>query len=80
VRATRAARILEIGTSNGYSTIWPAWAAAATGGHVTMIERAAHKAAMARANLERAGTVERATLREVVVPVGNGQALSYKSR
>ena len=66
VRATRARRILEIGTSNGYSTIWLAWAARDTGGHVTTIERAADKAAMARANLERAGLADRVALREGV--------------
>src|SRR5205823_4960240 len=37
VRATGARRILEIGTSNGYSTIWLAWAADETDGHVTTI-------------------------------------------
>src|SRR3954454_18180178 len=32
IRAKRARRVLEIGTSNGYSTIWLADAAEATGG------------------------------------------------
>ena len=40
VRATGARRVLEVGTSNGYSTIWLAWAVQATGGHVITIERA----------------------------------------
>jgi len=64
VRATRAAQILEIGTSNGYSTIWLAWAARDTGGHVTTLERSPDKAAMARANLQRAGLADRVTVRE----------------
>lgn len=64
VRATRARRILEIGTSNGYSTIWLAWAAGGTGGHVITIDRAAAKVAMARENLQRAGLVDRVTLLE----------------
>lgn len=66
VRATQATRILEIGTSNGYSTIWLAWAASRTDGHVTTIERSADKAAMARRNLERAGVTDRVTVREGV--------------
>lgn len=64
VRATGARRVLEIGTSNGYSTIWLAWAARAVGGHVTTIERATHKVAMARANLNRAGLAPLVTIRE----------------
>ncbi|HLW61363.1 MAG TPA: O-methyltransferase [bacterium] len=62
IRATGAQRILEIGTSNGYSTIWLGWAARETGGHVTTIERAADKVAMAKANLARAGLSERVTI------------------
>jgi predicted O-methyltransferase YrrM len=61
-RAMAARRILEVGTSNGYSTIWLAWAARDTDGHVTTIERAADKAAMARANFARAGLADRVTL------------------
>ena len=34
VRATAARRVLEIGTSNGYSTLWLASAARAIGGAV----------------------------------------------
>ncbi len=66
VRAIRAGQILEIGTSNGYSTIWLAWAAGSTDGHVTTIERSANKIAMARTNLERAGVADRVTVREGV--------------
>ena len=40
VRAAAARRVLEIGTSNGYSTLWLAEAARATGGHVLDSERA----------------------------------------
>ena len=53
VRATRARRVLEIGTSNGYSTLWLADAAQAIGGTVTTIELSPEKAAMARANVVR---------------------------
>jgi predicted O-methyltransferase YrrM len=64
VHATGARRILEVGTSNGYSTLWLAWAATETDGHVTTLERAADKASMARANLERAGLAPWITLLE----------------
>jgi predicted O-methyltransferase YrrM len=55
VRSGQRTRLLEIGTSNGYSTIWLTWAAQQTGGHVTSIERDARKHDMADANLRRAG-------------------------
>lgn len=64
VRATRARRILEVGTSNGYSTIWLAWGARDSGGHVTTVERAPDKVALARANVARAGLADRVTVRE----------------
>ena len=64
VRAAGARRLLEIGTSNGYSTIWLAWAAQDTGGRVTTIERAPDKIAMARSNLARAGLAGRVTVCE----------------
>ncbi|MGH2584265.1 MAG: O-methyltransferase, partial [Dehalococcoidia bacterium] len=68
VRVMGARQILEIGTSNGYSTIWLAWAALTTGGHVTTVERSASKVALARANLDRAGLTQMVSVRE-------GQAL-----
>lgn len=55
VRGSRRKRILEIGTSDGYSTIWLAWSVQAVGGHVTSIDREADKHALADANLRRAG-------------------------
>jgi predicted O-methyltransferase YrrM len=54
VRATGARRILEIGTSNGYSTLWLAEAAREIGGAVTTVERAEYKIGLALANFERA--------------------------
>jgi len=63
VKATGARRILEIGTSNGYSTLWLA-DAAGSGGAVTTIERAPSKIALARANFARAGLAERIDQRE----------------
>ena len=57
----KAQRILEIGTSNGYSTIWLA-ASLAPGGRVISMDRNAHKTALAKANLERAGLLDRVEL------------------
>lgn len=55
VLATASRRILEIGTSNGYSTLWLAEAAQALGGSVTTLEFADFKAALASANFARSG-------------------------
>lgn len=55
IRAAQAQRILELGTSNGYSTLWLADGAEATGGIVTSVELDARRAEMASANLKRAG-------------------------
>jgi len=55
VRATGARRVLEIGTSNGYSTLWLAEAAKATGGHVTTVEFSEYKVGMASATIARSG-------------------------
>src|SRR5579883_2251244 len=58
LKSTRRARLLEIGTSNGYSTIWLAWAASENNGHVISIDRNADKQALADANLRHAGLRE----------------------
>lgn len=55
VRATSARRVLEIGTSNGYSTLWLAEAAKAIGGAVTTVESADDKIGLASANFARSG-------------------------
>jgi predicted O-methyltransferase YrrM len=62
VRSSGARRVLEIGTSNGYSTIWLAAAAAETGGQIVSVERNAEKQAMARQNLVRAGLAQHVAL------------------
>lgn len=62
VRFGTARRVLEIGTSNGYSTLWLAEAAAAIDGHVTTLEYAEDKAAMARDTFARSGLADRITL------------------
>lgn len=53
VRASKASRILEIGTSNGYSTLWLADATRHFGGHVTTLEMSEYKVGLARANFAR---------------------------
>jgi predicted O-methyltransferase YrrM len=67
VRAMNAARILEVGTSNAFSTIWLADAARSTGGRVTTLELNPEKIALARTHLEAAGL-------EGVVDIVEGRA------
>jgi predicted O-methyltransferase YrrM len=58
VKAMRATRVLEIGTSNGYSTLWLAQAARDVGGSVTTVEMAELKVGLARANFARSGLAD----------------------
>jgi predicted O-methyltransferase YrrM len=62
-RSSGAKRILEIGTSNGYSTIWLAASVGPEGGHVISIERSQEKQTMARDNLLKAGLLGYVNLR-----------------
>ena len=62
VRATAARRVLEIGTSNGYSTLWLAEAAKEIGGSVTTVELADDKIGLASANFARSGLAPFITL------------------
>jgi predicted O-methyltransferase YrrM len=57
-RSSGAKRILEIGTSNGYSTIWLASVVGENGGRVTTIDVSADKQSRARENLQRAGLLD----------------------
>jgi predicted O-methyltransferase YrrM len=54
-KAAKARTILEVGSSYGYSTIWFADAARATGGKVISLEIAPEKVSYAREQLARAG-------------------------
>ncbi|AFT72600.1 O-methyltransferase family protein [Alloalcanivorax dieselolei B5] len=58
VKAIRAERVLEIGTSNGYSTLWLA-SSLSDGGRVTTVECDDDKVGEAKANFERAGLADR---------------------
>jgi predicted O-methyltransferase YrrM len=55
VRALAPSRLLELGSSNGYSTIWLADAARAVGGHLVTVEIDPLRAAQANDNLRHAG-------------------------
>jgi predicted O-methyltransferase YrrM len=58
VKAGEARRILEVGSSYGYSTTWLAEAARAVGGKVISLELREEKTRYARAQLARAGLAE----------------------
>lgn len=62
VQATSARRVLEIGTSNGYSTLWLASAARGVGGAVTTVELSDYKVGLARHNFSRSGLASSITL------------------
>ena len=55
VRSSRRKRVLEIGTSNGYSTLWLEWSVRQHDGRVMSIDRDAGKQGLAATNLRRAG-------------------------
>lgn len=58
LRHSGAKRILEIGTSSGYSTLFLADAARANGGKVTTCEMSPFKIQLARKMFERAGLID----------------------
>lgn len=62
--STGAKRVVEIGTSNGYSGIWFCLALRQTGGKLYTYEIDAGKARLARENFKRAGVAERVTIIE----------------
>ncbi len=63
IQATRSKRVLEIGTSNGYSTLWMADALGSLGGIITTVEVSSQKARMARNNFNESGLSDRIDLR-----------------
>ncbi len=58
VKVTRPRLIVEVGASNGYSTLWLADAAHDVGGHVISFELRPDKQAEAQANLAAAGLAD----------------------
>ncbi|OUJ72386.1 methyltransferase [Hymenobacter crusticola] len=63
IKAMQARAVLEIGTSNGYSTIWLADAAQTTDGHVTTVEVNKARAAQAHHNFQQAALADTITLK-----------------
>ncbi|HEX5046966.1 MAG TPA: class I SAM-dependent methyltransferase [Gammaproteobacteria bacterium] len=63
VKGTQARTILEIGTSYGYSTVWLAEAARATGGKVISLELHARKVDYAQEQLAKAGLADHVEFR-----------------
>lgn len=55
IRSSRRSKVLEIGTSNGYSTIWLAWSVLGPWGNVVSIDHNPDKHVLAERNLVRAG-------------------------
>jgi predicted O-methyltransferase YrrM len=68
VRAVRPKRLLELGTSNGYSTIWLADAALSVESEFTSVELDAERLRQARENLRTVGLGE--TVNFVVADAG----------
>ncbi|HTZ38980.1 MAG TPA: class I SAM-dependent methyltransferase [Syntrophales bacterium] len=62
VKAARATRVLEVGTSQGYSAIWMGFALGETGGLLTTIEIDGGRHALAQKNVREAGLSGRVTL------------------
>ena len=62
IESTGAKRIVEIGTSSGYSTIWLALGARATGGRVYTHEINPKMIELARANFKKAGVDDLITI------------------
>lgn len=74
VRACGVRRALELGTSNGYSTLWLADALEATGGRLVSVEIDPERTAMARSALSDAGLLELVELRTEDAEVTLGEA------
>jgi predicted O-methyltransferase YrrM len=63
IRALAPKRLLELGTSNGYSTIWLADAARAVGAELVSVDNDPGRAGEARDNLRAAGLSDHVQLR-----------------
>jgi len=72
LRMAGARRVVEIGTANGYSTIWLADAVGDTDGHVVSIDTVANDEA--RTNLARADAIQPGLARRVELRQENGGA------
>jgi predicted O-methyltransferase YrrM len=79
VRSLRPASVLEIGTSNAYSTIWLGDAAADHGGRVVSVEADPTRFAEAGANLALAETLRPGLLDAVTLVLGDAAAQVRRS-
>jgi caffeoyl-CoA O-methyltransferase len=64
VRATRARRVLELGTGFGFATIWMGLALEETGGNLTTVEIQVDRARAARKSVTEAGLSSRVNHRQ----------------
>lgn len=64
VKATRAKSVLEVGTSQGYSTIWMSLGLEETGGKLTTIDIDPEKVKLAKTHINQAGLSDRVTFHE----------------
>jgi predicted O-methyltransferase YrrM len=71
IKASKCKNALEVGTSNGYSTLWLADAVGESG-RVTTIEMAPHKIELAERNFARAGLAPR--IRQIAEEAGRFMA------
>jgi predicted O-methyltransferase YrrM len=71
IKASKGKNVLEVGTSNGYSTLWLA-DAVGENGRVTTIEMAPHKIELADRNFARAGLAPR--IRQIADEAGRFMA------
>lgn len=71
IKASKCKNVLEVGTSNGYSTLWLA-DAVGEDGRVTTIEMAPHKIELAERNFARAGLAPR--IRQIADEAGRFMA------
>lgn len=62
--ATGARNVVELGTSNGYATLWFCLALRTTGGKITTFEIDPERVALAKENFERAGISKLVTIVE----------------
>ena len=63
IKAANIKNVLELGTSNGYSTLWIADALKSTNGHLTTIEFWEKRQCIARNNVEKCGLSEFVTFK-----------------
>lgn len=64
IKISRSRKVLEVGTSNGYSGIWLALALKETHGHLTTIEYYEKRIALAKENFEKCAVDDIITIKQ----------------